>query len=364
MFDLLQEASWAFFFACPILPFMAMMMVGCCCCIVFEDDFATDKLATDYNLRSGSATVSGNVLTTSSSNLLLISTAQNSSGKGRSSVTGKVSVTGGRLRAVGSYVDDNNHLFAEITINGVSSTLKLWKKVSGVDTQIGLTQTFSGSLNTDYTANLCWNGSKASADSGANVCHGAYSGTGTQAGIGANAAGGVVTIDSYSFKKHPDEQAGCSTCVQGCSGDCCLNKPEQQAYVIEFADLTDNCGGMTWCASRNGEYILQQPNHTICVWQYTLITSATGYACVAFAHQCRTVMSLSLLSNPCKWRLTGGFSVSSFVPGVPTEESSYVYEGTPPSGDCTAEVVLSLVSQTLSPNYPCNLPSTVTLRSP
>jgi hypothetical protein len=268
--------AWLFISACLVLP--ALFMPVGVNCTIFTDSFATDRTGTDYTTVSGSFTVSSNVMTTTSAGALIVENSSGSTGHGRVSVSGKVDTTGGSLRVIGSYTDSSNYLFGEMTINGGSSTLKLWKKVSGSDTQLGSTSTFSGSTATFYSVDLCWDGTTATTtiNAGANFSTGAYTGTSNQAGLGASPNGGTVTFDDFLFEKHHSDDSACARCGCTSCGQCSGETPSQiqcvttgvanttcidcgnfnATWIIDFLPFTPS--GATNCCNYSG------PNPAIC----------------------------------------------------------------------------------------------------
>lgn len=251
--------------ACVLWPEWAVFawpLVGiipcpdCCGCTAFwEDDFSTDQLSTDYTTVSGTWAVGSGVLTTTSSGALIVADATSLSGHGRVSADGKLS-SAGTYRLIGSYTNSSNYLFVEITINGASSTLKLWQKVAGADTQLGGTCTFTGATNTFYTTVLCWNGATAVATltNGSTVncaATGSYSGTGSIAGVGAT-PGGTATFDNLTFYPSPSDDSSCPHCgVSTCSTRC---TPLPAEVTITLSGIVN--GNCTTCDDYNATYVV------------------------------------------------------------------------------------------------------------
>lgn len=236
----------------------------CEICTIFSDDFATDRTGTDYTILSGTPTVSSGVLTTTSTGFLIVENTAGTTGHGRVVVTGKSSASGGDFSVYGSYVDANNNVRAELTINGASSTLKLWQLASGSPTQIGTTYTFTGATNTNYTVEICWNGSSASAmlnNINGSVISGAFTGTGNKAALGANPNGGTVTFDNLSFGKHHDDNASCTLCrivSLNCvaSSSTCVGEiaPKYLRVVVNFTVGAGTCNSL--CTPLIGSFII------------------------------------------------------------------------------------------------------------
>lgn len=263
-------APFAFFWsACP------------CCdgnCTIFTDDFSTDRTGSDYTTVSGTWSVGSGVLTTGSAGALIVENTAGTTGHGRAKVSGKTSASGGSFRLIGSYVDSDNYLFLEVTINGVSSTAKLWKRETGSNTQLGTTYDFTGSTGTYYDITLCWNGTKALAnitDIGVALARfgwaQSYTGTGNQAGLGASPNGGTTTFDNFSFNKHFDDDESCPHCGPLCALCTGGDPPTMRWQVVIPTVSNKNCVN---CADYAGTYIIDDitnlwnPFSEYCIWRY------------------------------------------------------------------------------------------------
>lgn len=250
-----------------------------CCqsCTIFTDDFSTDRIATDYTTVSGTITIFSGAAVTAT-NGIVVSNTSGTTGHGRVTLKGKASSTGGTFRAIGSYVNSTTYVYAEVTINGASSTLKLWNKATS--TQIGSTYTFTASTSTYYTIELCWRGTSATASivgDTASEVYGAYSGTGNKAGFGGT-AGGLISIDDFTFSKSHIDDASCATCGNGetasttCTG-CISGTAPAGGFDMSVTGITnDGCANCTTIF--NGLHICDQyadisiGGGTGCRWYY------------------------------------------------------------------------------------------------
>jgi hypothetical protein len=226
-----------------------MLVPTCTCCgncVIFTDDFSTDRTGTDYTTASGTFSVAAGVITTTSAGALIVENTAGTSGHGRAVVTAKSSAFNGSFDIVGSYVDSSNYLFARVYLNGISSTLRLYKKVAGADTQLGHTHIFTASTGVNYTVEVCWNGTYAScaipAGSGPPFISAAYTGTGNKAGLGASPNGGTVTFDDFTFSEHYDDEPTCTTCQSSDGSSCCCG-------IDMPATLNLNISGTGPCAT-------------------------------------------------------------------------------------------------------------------
>lgn len=86
----------------------------CCLCNVFDDDFAVDNLSSDWDQRSGTWSVAGGELTTTSADALIVTTSAD--------IVFQVlklnfqhSATGAQvIRGIVAYQDDDNYIFAQV----------------------------------------------------------------------------------------------------------------------------------------------------------------------------------------------------------------------------------------------------------
>jgi hypothetical protein len=237
-----------------------MKMGRCCCgpdCTIFTDNFAADNLATNYTTVAGSFSVSGGILTTTSAGALLIANTAGTTGHGRVQCDCKLSNSNTKIRVVGAYVDSSNYLFLELHINGNSSTLKLWKKVAGADTELD-THTFSGLTNLFYPLRLCWDGTNAWGFSPfiqTDALTGAYTGTGNKAGVGASPGAGTASFDNLDFSNLQVDNADCEDCSGDDTLSCtiCENNVMPEFVKLVVAGVADNT--CTNCDQLNGSYI-------------------------------------------------------------------------------------------------------------
>ena len=253
-----------------VAPF-AFFFGGCACCEsceIFSDDFTTDRLAGEYTT-SGTVAVSAGALTMTTAGAYAIENTAGTTGHGRATVAVKQTTSGGSGRLIGSYVDNDNYLFCELTVNGGSSTFKLWKKVATVDTQLGSTFTFTASTGTYYTLELCWSGDYAvgsllSAGTRVTSFHQAYSGTGNKAGLGASPNGGTATFDDFVFHKHHIDNADCAVCHGPTCANACVDSLAG-GFEVDVTGVTTgtHCTlGVASCAGANALYVFTGPLST------------------------------------------------------------------------------------------------------
>jgi hypothetical protein len=256
-----------------------LILTSCCCleCEIFADDFSVDNLASDYTQDVGSWSVGGGVLTTTSASARLLINATSSTGNGSATVDGKVSLSGAGYRLLGAWTDANNHLYADVIVNGASSTYKVFKVESGAPTQLGTTFTFTGSTNQFLELKLCWNGAYVTSwVNGPGIFRLVFESctmTGDQAGLEASANGGTVTFNDLYFGHHPTDDPDCP-CFTGCAE--CIGSVSPAQTQLDVTGIVNGTGGAN-CTNYNATYVL--PNSgTFCAFAKNISNSA-GVTC-------------------------------------------------------------------------------------
>lgn len=239
---------------------------GCCCgCPTpANHDFSTDVSA-EYDEPVGDLTFSSGEGSSTDAAGLWVLLATLGSGRGYLSGRAKLSASGSGMKfRIVAYIDDDNYLYAELTINGASSTLKIWKVVSGgAPVQVGSTHTFTGSINTYYTITLCWDGVQATASrDGTDRTSGSYTGEPELGGFGWDISSGTITWTSFSFsgiRKDNDECPVCRHC------GFCSDQSQTMTLVIEGVTngTCSSCAG-----SFDGTWVMDQfTQNESCCWQ-------------------------------------------------------------------------------------------------
>lgn len=266
---------------------VAIFFAPCqCCtstgCTIASDAFTTDDLATAWDVRTGSPTISGGKLNADSGTTLLIhNTAAGASATGVfASVEFTATSTTDYGRLIIAYTDDSNYWFLEAQPGATNGTLKLYERSAGTNTQRGATQTVSGwTTATGRFLRLCYANGVVRANcspstfggGGGGAASVSYAATitiaSTKAGLGANEVG-AVTFDNFSFEKHNYEQAGCNSCSQ-CSRCTDGFMPDQvQVEVSGFTTGDGDGGGCpdSSCIALNATYILDSFPSSSCCW--------------------------------------------------------------------------------------------------
>jgi hypothetical protein len=200
---------------------------GCCPgCEIFRDDLLANDIG-NYNQRSGSWQINApgyaQRLTTTDDGALIRGEVASPTPRGRVQATVEFDTPGQSAGIIGSYVDEDNLVYLDLFYNGSASTIKLWQRVAGVETQLG--PTFTTTLPAERQVYLCWNGSQVQAYV-PSTFYGfwplagfteAYAGVGRKFGLRAFANGGRVRFKApLIFSRHPDDNGQCAGCVQSC----------------------------------------------------------------------------------------------------------------------------------------------------
>lgn len=246
---------------------------GCCCdptCKIARDFFDGDNLSSAWEAVSGSPTVSGGKLRTSSgANLVIHRRPANVDGI-YSSVTATVGSLSDSVSLIVAYVDADNYWCLQAT-PGISAGVAQIMQVSGgsaigqglaVSVQ-GFTATGTISLNLCY-ANGKFSASASSGFGAVGISHEAeVEIDGTRAGVGAESSGSV-NFDSFVYSANSAIMPSCPRC--GVSNGCgvCAVQPGTDppnappAFQVEIYGLINgffplHCDD---CEAWNGVYLL------------------------------------------------------------------------------------------------------------
>lgn len=225
---------------CPVALFMPVFAT----CTIFADDFSADGIGSTWTVDSGTWAVSGGELVCSAGGFIVANTA-GTSGHGRTIVRGKASTTNSFIKLVGAYVDANNYIYAQVWINGASSSLDLYQVSGGSGSTIASYpgSAFTTSTGTYYTLELCWDGAvaKALCSAATRSVSGTCSASGNKAGVGVSLSTGTATFDDFQFLKHHVDDSQCNACGSG-SDDEHDNGVDETEY-----DGTGDCGSNETC---------------------------------------------------------------------------------------------------------------------
>jgi hypothetical protein len=249
--------------------FMGRRGRDCYCpgCVIFADDFAADDLATAWNQRSGSWSISSGVLSTSSSNAVLTCNTGYPGGGFHNHVI-EVSLkasTGNRSRIIFSY-NAGAYNYVEVYWNGASSIVYI-KTSAGATIATSVSQSFTN--GTSYTFRVCVTATSAIVIWGASS---ALSGTATSStttvGLGTGTTSAALTFDGFSFEKHHSDNSTCKSCGAPPCGGCLLSAPA--LVYASFENVHDGSVGSCIESCRLFNTTLFE-----CVYNYTGSTSVS-----------------------------------------------------------------------------------------
>lgn len=242
-----------------------MSVARCCCprCFIFTSSFLTLENGSDIGPWSTTGTweILNGKLRGSTADSFAIADAEHPDELSTGVVGSLIQVESlsTTFDLIINYLDDDNYLFARFIINGISSTATLFKRVTGVSTQIGSGAALEVYASQEILAILCYSGEVLSlnagrAGSGLTVflSESIASTNGTRAGlkIVSLPVVGAVDVSEFSFSRHAvDSPVPCRACISNCLG-CSDGGPDVMKIVLAGSSNED-CSG---CAGYNGTY--------------------------------------------------------------------------------------------------------------
>jgi hypothetical protein len=275
---------------------------GCFECHIYDDTYNEDRLSTDYDIRTGSWTVSGGALFPTSATSFIICNTAMPSGMTTlvAGTTAVVSDTSERARLVFLYTDDDTYWFSELSSDGTNNLLKLYQRASASNTQRGSTQTLDGTAFSDTRLLVCVTSGEVKAKAqipGQAAEEVVYSASTTVAGTkcGFHAVRSTdffVAFTELTMDRHEDETpctANCDTYVPGDCGACNGADPPTSAWEVEIPTLTNN--GCSDCADFAGIYNLSaadivsiNPSEGWCVWEMDITNHCGSSVAILRVH--------------------------------------------------------------------------------
>lgn len=256
-----------------------------CCetCDLLNDPFTVDQLSTEWDDRSGTWTVSGGLLNTTSASALIVTVDEMPSGHTGAYVRAKIRCNAnsdiGRL--VIAYVDDSNYWFCEVQPGALGAgTAKLFERNGGTNTQRG--STLGINFSAGNTLEVCMGIANGKIQVGiigtvAGISFTAAITTSeTQAGCGTGSGTTDVKFNDFLFGVNRVDDEECYHCAAALS--CCQggNPPDNMQVVISGVT---NKVGCTNCEVYNATWILAQ-DAGLCQW--TLNRGDLSADCSAF----------------------------------------------------------------------------------
>jgi hypothetical protein len=203
----------------PLVPMF--LFPGCTCCgvecLIFNDEFASDQLAANWTVQSGTWAVAGGRLATQDDNALILANAAMPGGSIAAKVSGWVISHG----SVVAFHDGSSYWYAELEPGVTNGTFKLFSSGGG---QQGTTQTVSGfTAGGGLLVELCYADGVVTAlainPSGplvmAKVCVlSTVTVENTKGGFKASTTD--VEFDNFKIQRHGFQYEDCESCVGLC----------------------------------------------------------------------------------------------------------------------------------------------------
>jgi hypothetical protein len=243
---------------------------GCCGsagCIIFSDNFSSDNLATDWDNRSGSWSVSGGALSSTSSSALIVTVAETDGVATGAHLTALLymDTTSDIGLLILGYSDDDNYWFLEVQPGAANGTLKLFERAGGVDLQLGSTQTITGLIaGQTVTACLSIGGGAIVAQTtfgserDSVLSFGSPAMANTAAGVGTGSGSSYVEFDDVQFKEHRADNENCGNCQVTTCTALCTSVPA--SMTLTFDGFTDggDANSCTCCEAANSAFVIKK----------------------------------------------------------------------------------------------------------
>ena len=246
------------------------------------DDSGRDEPGSGWDVRSGDFIFTAEGMATTEANALIVTTTPNPAFEDEyvTTATLKGKVVGDQVRLITNFFDDDRYWFAEVTYGAEDSTLKLWQRNTGSNTQRGETVTLSGVSNGDSVElRVCWRITEdddgSSVQDSVSVQHLVTSGvaityqagqdalTDPVSGFGTGASTTSQATMSSMVLSHGEYRDGCPVCSSQCL--LCQESTTPSALVITFSGIVDGslCTG---CTQFNDSFVIEQSTLNPCLW--------------------------------------------------------------------------------------------------
>lgn len=257
--------------ACLIFP-VGFFISTCLCCqscpTILSDTFTrsdSTNIGSDWTEVSGDWSITSNKLRISATtNAVATAVASSAGAIHRVSCVITSSAVGDKIRVLFNYEDSSNYDFGELEIGATNSTLRLFTRRGGSNTQRGQDRTVSSfTAGSSGTMNVCvdkttGNARIFAAQGFASIASHSEN-NGSMAGVGT---GGTVTgnvdFDTFLFRQTNNVVAGsCATCTDATNN--CLDAHYGTDYQVVITGMgtvhaSNPCPGD--CATMNGTYVL------------------------------------------------------------------------------------------------------------
>lgn len=238
---------------------------GCDSCEVFKDDFTTDDLEDKWTAVSGSWSIADGVLSTSSSNAVLICSRdfQDAPTFHNHVIQVKLKAsTGDKSRIVFNY-NSSSGAYHFVEVEWADEISYVYIKASSGST-IATSDNLTFTNGEWYDFKVCVSDTTTlvnwSNPTLANL-YGTIAATRTACGVGTGTTSAGVQFDDFSLNQSGFEKSGCPTCSGLCNG-CNMH----EYYLVDLGSGGWTNGRCTNCASVSGQYIVG--NTSACAWWF------------------------------------------------------------------------------------------------
>lgn len=231
-------------------------------CIYFKDDFDRSDgtaIGNDWTETAQDWSIDTDRLKVAAANAVALSNSASADDLLRYTVTVDLTAedAGDISLVIVDYQDANNYVFAEVTWGAVNSTLKLWKRVAAVNTQMGSSVTLTNYSPGDIIALHVCQGSTRVTASVVSTFPLATSGvwTATVHTVGVGSGGTVNTaiyFDDFEVTRHHEDMDTCFDCARRCAQ--CTNSTAPRQIMVRLAGVVND--GEVCCGNLNADFIL------------------------------------------------------------------------------------------------------------
>lgn len=257
---------------------------GCCDperCFYFQDDFDrgdSGDLGSDWSEEAGAWSIASNQLATDSSNAVAIAqTAGSIPYVVQCRITG---LSGDELRVIACYQDTDNYVFAQLTYGATISTLYLYSRSGGVDTELA-SGAFTHASGAALDIKICVKSGVVQVDSKTSAWVRRFTeytttATGT-AGCGTGSTSNTASFGSFSIQKHSETLTGCPDCKRPCTA--CVDAVTPDAFQAIISGVTQGAGQDADCPNMNGTWVLTQSLTRGCAYASDVQPWTTNSSC-------------------------------------------------------------------------------------
>jgi hypothetical protein len=262
-------------------------------CDIFKDTFDADDLSASWTIGSGTWSISGSSLRTSSSNARIICNTTFPDPVGDYLVKATcVAAAYQYHRIIVNYTSGSSYTYVEIYWNGASS--RVFIKTSGGSTLAS--KYFTATAGNSYDVWVCVTDSRILVNIGlyGEVCQllAANSALIGAVGLGSGTLGSEIQFTSFTFERRATARSECEWCRADCGGGWCWEPADE--VLVEFGAYTLADSGCNYCNELFAPIVLSIKAGP-CDWEYDW-NNEYGAVCTYNSHDCWMRMLLQVLN--------------------------------------------------------------------